>query len=47
MLEYRAPERDMHFLLFDLFKVQEEWRAMPAFADCRSGRNGVKLPHRV
>ena len=34
MLEYRAPERDMHFLLFDLFKVQEEWRAMPAFADC-------------
>ena len=33
MLEYRAPEQDLEFLLFDLFKVQEEWRSIPAFAD--------------
>ena len=33
MLEYRAPERDLHFLLFDLFKVRDEWRGLPEFAD--------------
>ena len=33
MLQYRAPERDMEFLLFDLFKVGKEWRDIPAFAD--------------
>ncbi len=33
MLEYRAPERDLEFLLFDLFKVGEEWRDIPDFSD--------------
>ena len=33
MLEYRAPERDLEFLLFELFRVQEEWRDIPEFAD--------------
>ena len=33
MLEYRAPERDLEFLLFDLFRVREEWRDIPEFAD--------------
>ncbi len=33
MLEYRAPERDQEFLLFDLFKVGEEWRDIPEFAE--------------
>ena len=33
MLDYRAPERDLEFLLFDLFKVEEEWRDIPEFAD--------------
>ncbi len=33
MLEYRAPEQDLHFLLFDLFKVQDEWRDVPEFAE--------------
>jgi alkylation response protein AidB-like acyl-CoA dehydrogenase len=32
-LEYQAPERDAHFLLFDLFRVQELWADIPAFAD--------------
>ena len=33
MLEYRAPERDLEFLLFDLFRVREEWRDIPEFAE--------------
>ena len=33
MLEYRPPERDFEFLLFELYKVQESWQAIPAFAD--------------
>ena len=33
MLEYRAPERDLEFLLFDLFKVRDEWRGIPEFAE--------------
>jgi alkylation response protein AidB-like acyl-CoA dehydrogenase len=33
MLQYRAPQRDLSFLLFELFEVQEAWRAVPAFAD--------------
>jgi hypothetical protein len=33
MLQYRSPERDVNFLLFDLFEVQEAWRDVPAFAD--------------
>ncbi|MCZ6618055.1 MAG: acyl-CoA dehydrogenase C-terminal domain-containing protein [Gammaproteobacteria bacterium] len=33
MLEYRAPERDFEFLLFELYRVQESWRAISAFAD--------------
>ena len=33
MLEYRAPERDLEFLLFDLFRVREEWRGIPQFAE--------------
>ncbi len=33
MLEYKAPERDIEFLLFDLFKVQERWAEVPALAD--------------
>ncbi len=33
MLEYKAPERDIEFLLFDLFKVQERWAEIPALAE--------------
>ena len=33
MLEYRAPRRELDFLLFDLFKVRDEWRDIPEFAD--------------
>ncbi len=33
MLEYQAPERDIEFLLFDLFKVQERWADIPDFAE--------------
>ncbi len=33
MLHYQAPEQDMAFLLFDLFQVNQEWAAVPAFAD--------------
>ena len=33
MLEYRAPERDLEFLLFDLFRVRDEWRDIPQFAE--------------
>ena len=33
MLEYRSPQRDHEFLLFDLFKVQQSWANIPAFAD--------------
>ncbi len=32
-MDYRAPEQDARFLLFDLFKVQELWPTIPAFAD--------------
>jgi alkylation response protein AidB-like acyl-CoA dehydrogenase len=31
MLEYRAPQRDLDFLLFELFRVQEAWQEIPAF----------------
>ena len=33
MLEYQAPERDIEFLLFELFCVQEHWADIPAFAE--------------
>ncbi|HEX7037700.1 MAG TPA: acyl-CoA dehydrogenase family protein [Pseudomonadales bacterium] len=33
MLQYQAPERDLHFLLFELFDVRERWRTIPGFAD--------------
>jgi alkylation response protein AidB-like acyl-CoA dehydrogenase len=33
MLQYEAPIRDLEFLLFELFRVQTEWRDIPAFAD--------------
>ncbi len=33
MLEYQAPQQDLEFLLFDLFRVQEVWADMPQFAD--------------
>lgn len=33
MLEYQAPERDIEFLLFDLFKVQDHWAEIPALAE--------------
>ena len=32
-VDYQAPERDAQFLLFDVFKVQENWSDIPAFAD--------------
>ena len=32
-MEYRAPERDAKFLLFELFRVQHLWADIPAFAD--------------
>ena len=33
MLKYQVPQQDMEFLLFDLFQVNREWTATPAFAD--------------
>jgi alkylation response protein AidB-like acyl-CoA dehydrogenase len=33
MLEYRAPERDIEFLLFELYRVEELWSDMPAFSE--------------
>lgn len=33
MLEYRAPTQDLNFLLFDVFRVQDAWQDIPAFAD--------------
>ncbi|MDZ7669244.1 MAG: acyl-CoA dehydrogenase C-terminal domain-containing protein [Gammaproteobacteria bacterium] len=33
MLEYHAPRNDLNFLLFDVFKVQEAWADIDAFAD--------------
>ncbi len=33
MLEYKAPERDIEFLLFELFKVQERWAEIPALTE--------------
>lgn len=33
MLEYRAPEQDLNFLLFELFRVQDAWQQIPAFAE--------------
>ena len=33
MLEYRPPEADLAFLLFDLFEVQATWSEIPAFTD--------------
>ena len=32
-MEYKAPERDIAFLLNDVFDVQKEWADIPAFAD--------------
>ncbi|MEM7096729.1 MAG: acyl-CoA dehydrogenase C-terminal domain-containing protein [Pseudomonadota bacterium] len=32
-MEYTAPERDAHFLLFDLFRVQDTWAQIPAFSE--------------
>lgn len=32
-MEYRAPERDAYFLMFELFRVQDLWPQIPAFAD--------------
>jgi alkylation response protein AidB-like acyl-CoA dehydrogenase len=33
MLEYQPPEQDFEFLLFELFKVQDQWADIPAFAE--------------
>ena len=33
MPQYTAPLRDMHFVLFDLLKVQDELKALPRYAD--------------
>jgi alkylation response protein AidB-like acyl-CoA dehydrogenase len=33
MLDYHPPERDIDFLLFSLFNVQERWQQIPAFED--------------
>jgi alkylation response protein AidB-like acyl-CoA dehydrogenase len=33
MLAYQAPADDIDFLLFDLFKVQEEWAGMAQFSE--------------
>ena len=30
MLQYQAPERDLEFLLFELFEVQKIWANIPA-----------------
>jgi alkylation response protein AidB-like acyl-CoA dehydrogenase len=32
-MQYSAPERDAHFLLFEVFQTQELWQRIPAFAD--------------
>jgi len=32
-VEYRAPERDAQFLLFELFRAQDVWPQISAFAD--------------
>ena len=32
-MDYRAPEQDANFLMFDLFRVQDVWSQIPAFAD--------------
>ena len=32
-MQYQAPLADAHFLLFDVFRVQERWSQIPAFAD--------------
>ncbi|HEY5645028.1 MAG TPA: acyl-CoA dehydrogenase C-terminal domain-containing protein [Pseudomonadales bacterium] len=36
MLEYQAPERDIEFLLFELYRVQDIWSRIPAFAEIES-----------
>jgi alkylation response protein AidB-like acyl-CoA dehydrogenase len=33
MLEYQPPQRDFEFLLFELYKVQDQWAQIPAFTD--------------
>jgi alkylation response protein AidB-like acyl-CoA dehydrogenase len=33
MLEYRAPQDDLNFLLFDVFEIQQAWRDIAAFAE--------------
>ncbi len=33
MLEYQAPERDIDFLLFELFKTRERWSEIDSFAE--------------
>ncbi|MEM9622598.1 MAG: acyl-CoA dehydrogenase C-terminal domain-containing protein [Pseudomonadota bacterium] len=32
-MHYLAPDRDAQFLLFELFRVQDSWPQIPAFAD--------------
>ena len=32
-MKYQAPERDAHFLMFDLFRAQDVWSQIPAFSD--------------
>ena len=32
-MEYKAPEQDAQFLLFDLFRVQDIWSEVPAFSE--------------
>jgi len=34
MLTYAAPERDLSFLLFELFELDRQWQAMTGFGDC-------------
>jgi alkylation response protein AidB-like acyl-CoA dehydrogenase len=36
MLEYRAPERDIEFLLYTLYEVDKRWAGIPAFAEIGS-----------
>ena len=33
MLQYQAPERDIEFLLFELFRVQDRWAEIPALSE--------------
>ena len=33
MLKYQAPERDIEFLLFELYEVHKRWAAIPALAE--------------